>query len=81
MAKALGVAGAVGRGLVFTLLGGFVVKAALEHQPDDSRGIDGALRELSGGGPGRALLAVIAVGVVCYGLWTAIEARCRQTDT
>lgn len=81
VAKALGVAGAVGRGLVFTLLGGFVVKAALEHQPDESRGIDGALRELSGGGPGRALLAVIAVGVVCYGLWTAVEARCRQTDT
>lgn len=81
VAKGLGGAGAVGRGLVFTLLGGFVVKAALEHQPDESRGIDDALRELSGGGLGRALLALISVGVVCYGLWTVIEARCRQADT
>ncbi len=79
--KGLGTAGAVGRGLVFALLGAFVVKAAIEHQPDESRGVDGALRELAGGGPGRILLAVTAVGVVCYGLWTLVEARCRQADT
>lgn len=79
--KVLGMAGEVGRGLVFAVLGGFVVKAAIEHQPDESRGIDSALRELAGGGPSRFLLIAIALGVISYGLWTLVEARYRQADS
>ncbi len=78
--EGLGLVGHAGRGLVFAIVGGFVVQAALTHDPDKGSGIDGALRELSGGGPGRLLLAVTAVGVVCFGLWTLVEARCRRSD-
>ena len=78
--EGLGLAGHVGRGLVFAIIGGFVVQAAVTHDPDKSRGIDGALRELTGGGPGRVLLTLTAIGVVCFGLWTLVEARCRRSD-
>lgn len=77
----LGVAGHVAKGLIFTLIGGFLLRAAIAHDPDETQGIDGALRELAGGGPGRALLAAIAVGTVCFGIWTFVEARCRRADT
>lgn len=78
--ETLGVVGHVGRGLVFAVLGGFVLLAAVEHDPDESQGIDGALRDLAGGGPGRVLLMAIAVGLVCFGLWTFVEARARRSD-
>lgn len=78
--EGLGLVGHVGRGLVFAIVGGFLVKAAATHDPDEGRGIDGGLRQLSEGGPGRLLLAVTAVGVVCFGLWTLVEARCRRAD-
>jgi hypothetical protein len=78
--EALGVAGHVGRGLAFAVVGGFVLKAAVEHDPDESKGIDAALRDLAGGGPGRVLLVVIALGLVCYGAWNLVEARTRRSD-
>ncbi|HEX7131345.1 MAG TPA: DUF1206 domain-containing protein [Iamia sp.] len=78
--EVLGVVGHVGRGLVFAVLGVFVLKAAVEHDPDESKGIDAALRDLAGGGPGRILLVAIAVGLVCFGLWTFVEARARRAD-
>ncbi len=79
--EVLGVVGHAGKGGVFAVLGLFVLKAAVEHDPDESEGIDGALRELAGGGPGRVLLMAIAVGLVCFGLWCAVEARTRRADT
>lgn len=79
-AEWLGLAGHVGRGLSFAIVGGFVLRAAVEHDPDQSKGIDAALRDLAGGGPGRLLLVVTAVGLVCFGLWAFVEARCRRSD-
>jgi hypothetical protein len=78
--EVLGVAGHIGRGLAFAIVGGFVLKAAVEHDPDESKGIDAALRDLAGGGPGRALLIVTAVGLVCFGLWNVVEAKLRRSD-
>lgn len=78
--EALGVVGHIGRGLVFAVAGGFVLRAAVEHDPNESGGIDAALRELAGGGPGRALLVATAVGLVCYGIWCFVEARTRRSD-
>lgn len=78
--EALGVAGHIGRGLVFAIIGGFVLRAAVVHDPDESKGIDQALRDLAGGGPGRVLLMVTALGLVCYGLWCVVEARTRRSD-
>lgn len=78
--EVLGVVGHIGRGLVFAIVGGFVLKAAVEHDPDESKGIDTALRDLAGGGPGRILLIATAVGLVAYGLWCVVEARTRRSD-
>lgn len=78
--EGLGVVGHIGRGLVFAIVGGFVLKAAVEHDPDESKGIDTALRDLAGGGPGRILLVATAVGLVAYGLWCVVEARTRRSD-
>lgn len=76
----LGVVGHVGRGLVFAVVGGFVLQAAVRHDAEESKGIDAALRDLAGGGPGRALLIVIALGLVAFGVWCFVEARTRRSD-
>lgn len=79
-AEWLGLVGHVGRGLTFAIVGGSVLKAAVEHDPDESKGVDASLRDLAGGGPGRALLVLTALGLVCFGLWCFVEARCRRSD-
>ncbi len=79
--KVLAMVGYLGRGLLITLVGVVLTRAAVTHEADSGKGIDGALRELSGGGPGSVLLVAIALGVTSFGVWVLIEARCRRSDT
>lgn len=64
---AAGIAGWVGRGIVTILVGYFVTKGAIEFDPDDARGYDGALREAASSTTGAVLVAVAAVGLIAYG--------------
>jgi hypothetical protein len=72
------VAGRVGyaaRGVVFGLMGAFLIKAATEADPDQVRGLDGALRELAQSGPGPFVLAIVATGLVAFGAFCLMLAR------
>src|SRR5262249_32351628 len=53
----LGVAGYLARGVVFTLAGFFVARAAWQYDPKQASGLDGALARLTHGPYGLALLA------------------------
>jgi Domain of Unknown Function (DUF1206) len=75
----LGVVGSVSRGIVFAVAGVLVIVAAVQASPKKAGGLDRALRELAGTALGPALLVLIAVGLVMFGLYGFAEARWRRT--
>jgi hypothetical protein len=74
----LGVVGGTARGVVFGVAGGFAVAAALRHKPGEAKGMDNTLRSFTGTGAGPWLLALIAVGLVAFGLFSWANARWRK---
>jgi hypothetical protein len=74
----LGVFGWVARGVVFGVIGVFLVRAALDHDPNESVGIDGALHRLASAPLGPLLLALVALGLAAYGVYSLVEARWRR---
>jgi Domain of Unknown Function (DUF1206) len=74
----LGAIGHVARGVVFGLIGFFLVRAAYEYDPEEAVGLDGALAKLLRQDYGSALLGLVALGLIAYGLYCFVEARYRE---
>ena len=74
----LGRAGYAARGVAFGIIGLFLVQAALHHEPGEARGLDGALVALAEQPFGPYLLALVAAGLVAYGVYALVEARYRR---
>lgn len=70
--------GLAARGIVFTIIGIFLIVAALQKDPNQAKGLGGALGELSQQPYGQVLLGIVAVGFVAYGLYSLAEARYRR---
>jgi hypothetical protein len=77
-AKVAGTAGHIARAVVYSLIGGFLAKAAIEHDPQETKGLDGALQELAQQPLGPLLLGVVAAGLIVMGFYSLIEARYRK---
>lgn len=77
-ARGFGLAGHVARGVVYALIGVFLAKAAIEHDAEETRGLDGALQELAQTDLGGPLLGVVALGLVVMGAYSVVEARYRR---
>jgi uncharacterized membrane protein (DUF485 family) len=75
-----GVVGHLARGVVFGLIGIFVTKAAIEYDPSDAIGLDGALRKLQHAAYGPLLLGLTAFGLVAYGVFCLVDARLRDVS-
>jgi hypothetical protein len=75
-----GVAGHAARFVVFGLIGVFVTKAAIEFDPKDAIGLDGALQKLAQTSYGPYLLGLTAFGLVCYGIYCLVDARYRDVS-
>jgi formate hydrogenlyase subunit 3/multisubunit Na+/H+ antiporter MnhD subunit len=73
-----GVVGLVARGVVFSLIGVFLLKASLEYDPDEAIGLDGALRKLAAQDHGSVLLGVVAAGLLAFGIFCLFQARYRR---
>jgi hypothetical protein len=73
-----GTLGLAARGLVFSLAGFVLVKAAADFDPNEANGIDGTLKLIAHQTYGSVLLAIVAVGLVAYGLYSFAEARYRE---
>jgi len=75
-----GMAGHLARFVVFGLIGVFVTKAAIEYDPSDAIGLDGALQKLSQASYGPYMLGLTAFGLVCYGIYCLVDARYRDVS-
>jgi hypothetical protein len=75
---ALGVFGHVARGVIFTLVGYGLIKAAIDYDPQNAIGLDGALRELAEASYGPVLLGIVAVGLAGFALYSIAGARYRR---
>jgi hypothetical protein len=71
----LGLAGGVARAVVFAVAGIFLVVAAAKAQPGQAKGIDSSLRALAAMPLGPWLLALVAIGLIMFGLYSCCEAR------
>jgi Domain of Unknown Function (DUF1206) len=74
----IGLVGLVARAIVFGLVGAFMIKAAVEYDPREAIGLDGALQKLANQAYGSWLLGLTAAGLVAYALFCFIEARYRE---
>lgn len=67
--------GYVAEGVALTIVGGLFGLAALEADPEESSGLDGALKTLAAQPLGTALLLAVAAVLALYGLYSFARAR------
>jgi hypothetical protein len=77
---AAGVAGHLARFVVFSLIGVFAIRAAIQYDPQEAVGLDGALRKLADASYGPLLLGVTAAGLLAYALYCFVDARYRDVS-
>ncbi len=73
-----GRAGYAARGVVFAIIGGFFISAALQANANKTGGLDKALQTLAQQPYGLWLLGIVALGVTAYGLYVLAQARFRR---
>lgn len=76
--RVLGTVGYLAKAVAYGVAGVLVVTAAVQYDPQASRGIDAALRTLAQQPYGTVLLGTVALGFVAYGLFAIAQARYRD---
>ena len=76
----LGRMGFAARGVVFLMIGGFLILAAIHASSSEVHGLGGALQALQQQPYGWVLLALTALGLFAFGLFGLIQARYRHID-
>jgi hypothetical protein len=66
------------RGVIIVVLGTFLVRAAMTHDPSEVHGTRQSVLEIANAVQGRWLLAAMAAGLIAYGIDQALHARCRR---
>jgi hypothetical protein len=69
--------GFTARGVVFAIIGGFLILAAIRHDPSKARGLEGALDTVAAQPLGQFLLALVALGLMGYGVYCVFAAKYR----
>ena len=75
---AVGVVGHLARAVVFALIGWFVVKAAIDYDPDKAVGLDQALAKLSSSAFGPVVLGIVAAGLIAFACYSVLDAHYRR---
>jgi len=65
------------RGFVFIMLGIFLLQAAYQSDASKVEGLDGLLNSIARQAYGQFLLALVAAGLVAYGIYMWVQARYR----
>jgi hypothetical protein len=77
---ALGSIGYAARGIVFALVGWFLVQAAIDRDPKQGGGLDHALKRLAASEHGPGLLRLLAVGLLVFGVYRVVDGFVRTRD-
>ena len=78
--RVLGVVGWLGRALVWALVGWFLLRAAVRHDPNEPIGLDETLHRLADESYGPALLWTAFAGMLAYALLCAATAAWPDPD-
>ena len=71
--EGLGRAGYAARGVIFVIVGWFLLQAGFSSEPGKAGGMEEALSSLSG-----TLLSIVAFGLILFGLFSFVEAWYRR---
>lgn len=71
-------AGLAARGVVFLVVGFFLLQAARHSNASETRGLGGALEALHGTSYGAWVLGLVALGLIGYGITQLLKARYRR---
>ncbi len=74
----IGTVGHIARMVVFGLVGIFLIKAAVDYNPNKAVGVDGALAKLAHNSYGPYLLGIVAAGLVAFAVFSFSDARYRR---
>ncbi len=74
----LGRLGYAAQGVVFVIIGLFLIIAAVDRNPGQAKGLNTALLVLAQQPFGKFLLAIVALGFLAYGIYSWVEARYRR---
>ena len=77
-ATRVGRLGFAARGVVYAMIGWFLIQAALQFNPSQAGGLGRAFRSLEGASYGPWLLAIVALGFIAYGVFALVLARYRR---
>lgn len=69
----LGRFGVAARGVVFAMVGFFLFSAGYNHQASQAQGIDGVLSALLRQPSGPWLLAIVALGLIAFGIYSGMS--------
>ena len=75
---ALGVFGHLARMVVFALIGYFLIRAAIDFDPDKAVSLDGALTAVGQASYGPILLGIVAAGLIAFAAYSVADARYRK---
>ncbi|MFP2898799.1 DUF1206 domain-containing protein [Corallococcus sp. 4LFB] len=70
--------GIAARGVVFAVIGGFLVLAGVNSNPGEAKGLGEALAVVARQPAGGVLLGVVAAGLVAYAAYLFLQARYRR---
>jgi hypothetical protein len=70
-------AGVAAQGVVITIVGGFLISAALATQPSEAGGVGQTFSWLSGQPYGQVLVTLLALGLICFALFCFVNAAYR----
>jgi Domain of Unknown Function (DUF1206) len=76
--RRLGLAGYSSKGTAYGIAGALIVAAAVTYDAEKARGLDAAIKTLSGESYGPWLLGLIALGVAAYGVYCFFQAKYRK---
>jgi hypothetical protein len=68
------------RAVVFVVIGGFLITAAVHYDPREALGLGGSLRVLQRQPYGWVLLALTAAGLLAFGAYQFVEAVYRRVS-
>ena len=67
--------------MVLAIIGFFLIQAARQSNPQQARGLDGALQPLAQQPYGKFLLALVVLGLVAFAIYMLLLAKYPRIQT